>query len=175
MSGWGAGSTANDEARVRRAARAFPPRWRAHSEEELVWTAVASPVTRRVLADIALAGWRERHRDHPPLGYWLMLRIVRCDRARPVRPSLHSEERQSQLFVTLVGVPMLIIAMVALAIESAAVSLSVEVLALTVGIIATLTSVAARRSPRADPFTVRDLWERPRVSVGAGGPPSGSG
>jgi hypothetical protein len=70
---------------------------------------------------------------------------------------------------------MLIIAMVALAIESAAVSLSVEVLALTVGIIATLTSVAARRSPRADPFTVRDLWERPRVSVGAGGPPSGSG
>lgn len=65
------------ERQIRRAAHAFPPRWRRHSGEELVATALASlapdaeRAPRRLLVDIVLAGWRERRRDRPPLYRWV--------------------------------------------------------------------------------------------------------
>jgi len=65
------------ERQIRRAAHAFPPRWRQHSGDELVATALASlapdvrRAPRRLLVDIVLAGWRERLRDRPPFYRWV--------------------------------------------------------------------------------------------------------
>lgn len=62
---------------LRRAARAFPSRWRRGREDELVATAAemlpadATAVPLGVRADIVRAGWSERWRAHPPLGHWL--------------------------------------------------------------------------------------------------------